>query len=306
MAAPATRPFRHLRRQGKAVAAPLMHQGMSKAKLADEPMEADTFFGRQTSAQSESTFGNQTGLSRQTTHDPGRTSTSEDGCTSSFEIQSFGVCALEEVITKNSAAHRRLVREASQREPPGVFRKTRMCRFHELGICMRGDSCDFAHDIAELHPRPDLYRTRLCVSFVRKGRCRAGESCKYAHSQAELRERSALHVASMLPYGISEQTPSSSVAPDDSASDGTAAHTVGGSDRTPGSGAGAEKGPVTVVKESFLTICMDGAHDQSRPAQQLHHEKTGLDFCVKNTFLNFKTSPKGNAGLRRPRSAEPR
>jgi len=67
-----------------------------------------------------------------------------------------------------------------------VFAKTKMCKFHVLGMCSKGGSCRFAHGRADLRPLPDLYRTKLCVALQRDGKCDQ-DDCGYAHSNAELR-----------------------------------------------------------------------------------------------------------------------
>lgn len=70
---------------------------------------------------------------------------------------------------------------------PGIFEKTRMCKFHVRGRCNRGKACTFAHGRAELHARPDLYRTTWCLDMLNTGRCPAGNRCKFAHTPEELR-----------------------------------------------------------------------------------------------------------------------
>jgi len=69
---------------------------------------------------------------------------------------------------------------------PDIFMKTKMCKFHLLGICSKGSDCQFAHNKDEMNPLPDLYRTKLCKTLINTGQCN-DSSCKYAHNREELR-----------------------------------------------------------------------------------------------------------------------
>ena len=66
--------------------------------------------------------------------------------------------------------------------PPAVFHKTRMCRFHLVGKCVRGSQCLFAHSRAALRASPDFTCTRMCTQFIEAGEC-DDPSCRYAHSR---------------------------------------------------------------------------------------------------------------------------
>jgi hypothetical protein len=66
------------------------------------------------------------------------------------------------------------------------FQKTKMCKFHLLGVCTRGTQCSWAHSSEELKALPDFYRTKLCHTYLSKGICRNME-CRYAHGYHELR-----------------------------------------------------------------------------------------------------------------------
>jgi len=66
------------------------------------------------------------------------------------------------------------------------FQKTKMCKFHLLGVCTRGTQCSWAHSPEELKALPDFYRTKLCHTYLSKGVCRNME-CRYAHGYHELR-----------------------------------------------------------------------------------------------------------------------
>jgi len=67
-----------------------------------------------------------------------------------------------------------------------IFSKTKMCKFHILGMCAKGDGCKFAHHKDELNPVPDLSRTKLCKTLISTGSCE-DPHCSYAHSREELR-----------------------------------------------------------------------------------------------------------------------
>mmetsp|Transcript_13194 Transcript_13194/g.37456 ORF Transcript_13194/g.37456 Transcript_13194/m.37456 type:complete len:286 (-) Transcript_13194:62-919(-) len=65
-------------------------------------------------------------------------------------------------------------------------KKTKMCRFHLSGGCMKQGLCRFAHDAAELKSAPDLRRTKICQALIKSGECR-DPGCTFAHSREELR-----------------------------------------------------------------------------------------------------------------------
>eukprot|EP00448_Togula_jolla_P000435 CAMPEP_0170614872 /NCGR_PEP_ID=MMETSP0224-20130122/25035_1 /TAXON_ID=285029 /ORGANISM="Togula jolla, Strain CCCM 725" /LENGTH=547 /DNA_ID=CAMNT_0010940565 /DNA_START=64 /DNA_END=1707 /DNA_ORIENTATION=+ len=71
-------------------------------------------------------------------------------------------------------------------ERTAVFAKTKMCKFHILGMCTKGDACHFAHERQTLQTLPDLFRTKLCKTLINTGRCE-DSSCRYAHNKEELR-----------------------------------------------------------------------------------------------------------------------
>jgi hypothetical protein len=69
---------------------------------------------------------------------------------------------------------------------PVALMKTKMCKYHILGMCKEGADCQFAHSKEEMNPLPDLYRTRLCKTLINTGRC-DNPTCNYAHNKMELR-----------------------------------------------------------------------------------------------------------------------
>lgn len=70
-----------------------------------------------------------------------------------------------------------------------ALRRTKLCRFHQQGLCKMGPSCRFAHDQGELQSRPNLFRTNLCFAFSR-GHCKLGDTCNYAHGPEQLHGKS--------------------------------------------------------------------------------------------------------------------
>eukprot|EP00930_Biecheleria_cincta_P035517 TRINITY_DN24428_c0_g2_i1.p1 TRINITY_DN24428_c0_g2~~TRINITY_DN24428_c0_g2_i1.p1 ORF type:complete len:316 (+),score=47.68 TRINITY_DN24428_c0_g2_i1:79-1026(+) len=65
--------------------------------------------------------------------------------------------------------------------------RTRLCKFHLAGKCLRGEDCNFAHSETDLLPTPSFEKTVICKQFANNGTCRAGADCSYAHSKEELR-----------------------------------------------------------------------------------------------------------------------
>jgi TolA-binding protein len=72
------------------------------------------------------------------------------------------------------------------------FSKTKMCKFHLIGMCTKGEMCPFAHDKQELKPLPDLTCTKLCKMLIQQGHCDVVNCC-YAHTKDELRATSTFH-----------------------------------------------------------------------------------------------------------------
>jgi hypothetical protein len=75
------------------------------------------------------------------------------------------------------------------------MRKTKLCHFHQIGVCKHGASCAFAHEVAELQSAPNLRKTRLCKAFA-AGRCNDNQ-CNFAHGQEELRATPLCYKTSM-------------------------------------------------------------------------------------------------------------
>lgn len=75
---------------------------------------------------------------------------------------------------------------ADKPDRTAIFEKTKMCKFHILGMCAKGSRCRFAHDRSEMNGLPNLYRTKLCKTLINTGFC-DDENCRYAHSKEELR-----------------------------------------------------------------------------------------------------------------------
>lgn len=70
---------------------------------------------------------------------------------------------------------------ASQRKKE----RSEMCHHvEELGGCIYGDRCSFAHRVEEIKelPKPPNYRRNLCRNFFRYGVCYYGTKCRFSHS----------------------------------------------------------------------------------------------------------------------------
>jgi len=67
-----------------------------------------------------------------------------------------------------------------------ILYKTKMCKFHLLGVCEKGENCPHAHTSEELRVRPDLSKTSLCRQLVNNGKC-DNMNCTFAHTKDELR-----------------------------------------------------------------------------------------------------------------------
>jgi len=60
------------------------------------------------------------------------------------------------------------------------FYKTKMCKFHLKGSCLRGANCRYAHDSISKRPLPDLRCTRMCPTLTQTGLCK-DTWCSFAH-----------------------------------------------------------------------------------------------------------------------------
>mmetsp|Transcript_41899 Transcript_41899/g.76132 ORF Transcript_41899/g.76132 Transcript_41899/m.76132 type:complete len:479 (-) Transcript_41899:77-1513(-) len=83
----------------------------------------------------------------------------------------------------------------------GQFSKTKMCKFHLMGKCTKGDDCLFAHEKTEMRPLPDLTCTKLCKALIQTGVCTLPD-CKYAHNKEELRSTSSFHKTKMCRFAL--------------------------------------------------------------------------------------------------------
>lgn len=82
-----------------------------------------------------------------------------------------------------------------------LFTKTKMCKFHLLGLCAKGSNCMYAHDASDLNNLPDLFRTKLCKFLITTGQCHDPD-CKYAHNKDELRSTSQLRKTKMCKFWL--------------------------------------------------------------------------------------------------------
>jgi len=87
-----------------------------------------------------------------------------------------------------------------------IFFKTKMCKFHILGVCARGDQCLYAHSKEQLIPMPDLSYTKLCPTLIRSGQCK-DSACKFAHDRDELRTSATHRGRKLCKINVREQAP---------------------------------------------------------------------------------------------------
>lgn len=88
---------------------------------------------------------------------------------------------------RQQGGERRRAGRADRSERTAVFGKTKLCKFHILGVCSKGAECNFAHEAVELNQLPDLAKTKVCKALINTGHCDDPE-CRYAHNKEELRE----------------------------------------------------------------------------------------------------------------------
>jgi len=83
--------------------------------------------------------------------------------------------AFEDTSLPHSFGYEGLRRDDSHGERPF---QTRPCKWFALGKCVRGDNCNFSHDLPDLHSR----RPTTCMFFKGPGTCRNNDQCPYFHS----------------------------------------------------------------------------------------------------------------------------
>lgn len=79
------------------------------------------------------------------------------------------------------------------------YRKTKRCPWFSKGKCWLNDQCNYAHDDNELHDRPDLSCTRICV----QGSNCSDVHCRFAHSYTELRSTDVFFRTKLCKYWAS-------------------------------------------------------------------------------------------------------
>lgn len=62
------------------------------------------------------------------------------------------------------------------------------CKNHLAGHCMKGMSCEFSHDPADLQARPLMLKSMKPCMFFAKGHCMRGPACPFAHGEEERAE----------------------------------------------------------------------------------------------------------------------
>lgn len=75
--------------------------------------------------------------------------------------------------------------------------KTKLCKYHILGQCVKGGGCQFAHDVNEIKSTPGAAHAKVCRNLINTGRCDE-PSCPYVHSKEQLLEKSVNVSASRL------------------------------------------------------------------------------------------------------------
>jgi len=78
------------------------------------------------------------------------------------------------------------------RKRTSVLHKTQLCKFNSIGECNRGNKCGFAHTAADLHPVPDLSRTKMCPILSKAGIC-DDSNCRYAHETGQRRKKGSVY-----------------------------------------------------------------------------------------------------------------
>lgn len=96
--------------------------------------------------------------------------------------------------------------EVTSMDANSAFKKTKMCKFHVVGKCTKGECCPFAHNVGELNDLPDLRCTKLCKNLLKHGECTIS-GCSYAHNKKELRANVEISSRSKAkPHHSSERT----------------------------------------------------------------------------------------------------
>jgi len=84
--------------------------------------------------------------------------------------------------------------KSSQTMRQGHFRprKTKLCSFWQVGRCLKGQDCAFAHGGVELEAPPDFSKTSICIAW-KVGTCQlSAAECRFAHGKQDLRTSSHL------------------------------------------------------------------------------------------------------------------
>lgn len=75
--------------------------------------------------------------------------------------------------------------------------KTKLCKYHILGQCVKGGGCQFAHDVSEIKSTPGAAHAKVCRNLINTGRCDE-IGCPYVHNKEQLLEKSVNVSASRL------------------------------------------------------------------------------------------------------------
>jgi len=247
--------------------------------------------------------------------------------------------------SKRTAAPNDGVVKSSEPDPPlpqafDIFHRTKMCKFFIMGMCTRGESCQYAHSKDDLTPLPDLKCTKLCSELIQTGHCR-DRSCSFAHTRQDLRIsatcRNRRHALSNMKdakgrYGaasecstaassfVSNRDMSSEVIPNipisrscfysadesDSASEFNTSEACG----TSFSSSLASTSFCSSIQEHKVESLTDKFKKMFSRSQsdEVENDIGGLRVSVKNTFLDFQDDDETAVfkGLRKSCSAEGR
>eukprot|EP00929_Paragymnodinium_shiwhaense_P114369 TRINITY_DN82731_c0_g1_i1.p1 TRINITY_DN82731_c0_g1~~TRINITY_DN82731_c0_g1_i1.p1 ORF type:complete len:656 (-),score=150.61 TRINITY_DN82731_c0_g1_i1:99-1946(-) len=60
------------------------------------------------------------------------------------------------------------------------------CKFHEQGLCFKGEGCPMSHDENHKNPKPFMHKRGQPCQYFDAGSCNRGDACTFAHGKEEL------------------------------------------------------------------------------------------------------------------------
>jgi hypothetical protein len=197
-----------------------------------------------------------------------------------------------------------------------VFGKTKLCKFHILGMCTKGTACGFAHSASEMRALPDLSCTKFCKTLINTGRC-DDPNCLYAHNKEQLRDSAGVsfgHGQVLLPaevlasltqaVKIEERCDQEQASPGWSSPSCFFERTTSGKLRRAMKSFGSnlaliQEEAADSETESDADHDMDGFH----PSPNRNPAVLPVEFTVKNTFLDVAADEPVKLGLRTVKTA---